>query len=106
MKFKLILILFFIFLVTGSGCKKYRIIQQDKKVQREALKRQKEKEKEQMKKYQEAVKRHASIQDKKTRKAMKKEYKKSRRLKENRKEFFLKRWFTKRSYKKTTKPGS
>lgn len=97
MRIKILLLLIIALLAsTAPACKKYRIIQKQKKMEREVIKKQKEKEKEQLKKYQEAVKRHASIQDKKTRKAMKKEYKKSRRLKENRKEFFMKRWFKKK----------
>ncbi len=106
MKIKLAIILSLLIVFTGTGCKKYRIIHKEKKMQREVVKKQKEKEAEHLKKYQEAVKRHASIQDKKTRKMMKKEYKKSRRLKENRKEFFLKRWFSKRRHQKATKPGT
>lgn len=76
-----------------AGCKKWQVHHKQKKDLRAIQKKEKEKEEEKQKKYEEAVKHQASIQDKKTRKSMKKKYRKAQRYNNHQKEFFLKRWF-------------
>ena len=93
MRSKLIILFIITILTTSTGCKKWVVRHQQRRDLREIERKKKEQEKEKLQKYQEAVKRHASIQDKKTRKAMKKQYRKAQRHNTNRKEFFIKRWF-------------
>ena len=94
MKISRILIFILILAVVPSvGCKKWRVRQKQKKELRELKQKQREKDKEKQKKYEEAVRHQASIQDKKTRKAMKKQYRKAQRYNTHKREFFLKRWF-------------
>jgi hypothetical protein len=77
--------------------------QSDKK-QREYDKKRELKKKEAEQKYFEAVKQHYKSQSPEVRKQMKKQFKESRRIAENRKKFFLTRWynniFNKRKVKK------
>ena len=59
------------------------------------LEKQEEKKKKMGEKaHDDSVKKHQKIQTKETRKRMKKNKKKSKRVNDNRKEFFLKRWFS------------
>ncbi len=58
-------------------------------------KRKKERTVDKEKARKEGLKRHEEIQDKKTRKRMKESRKKSERLRENKRDPFYKRWFTK-----------
>ncbi len=102
MRIKLIIILIIALVSTSTGCKKWAVRHKQRRDLRELEQKQREKEKEKQQKYQEAVKRHASIQDKKTRKAMKKQYRKAQRHNTNQKEFFIKRWFKgKKRYNKS-----
>jgi len=59
-----------------------------------------ERKEEETKQYEDAVKQHYKNQTRKTRKRMKSSARKSRRLNENKKEFFLKRWFTRKGKRK------
>ena len=79
--------------VPAVGCKKWQVRHKQKKELRALRQKQKEKDKEKLQKYEDAVRHQASIQDKKTRKAMKKKYRKAQRYNNHQKEFFLKRWF-------------
>ena len=107
MRNKIILFLTIIALLfTSVGCKKWNSNRKANKRARELKQKEKEKEKEKLKAYQEAVKRHAEIQDKKTRKDMKRRYKKARRYNTGQKEFFLKRWFRGKRKVKQNKGGS
>lgn len=72
---------------------------------REMARQQRQKDKEATKAYQEAVKRHAAGQTRKTRREMKKNFKKSERHRTGKKEFFLKRWFTPKHKRQAAPPA-
>jgi Flp pilus assembly protein TadB len=92
---KQIFIFLIIFAIFSSfGCQRMMSRSKQRRDLREIEQKQREQDKEKLAKYQEAVKRHASNQDKKTRKSMKKQYKKAQRHNNNQKEFFVKRWFS------------
>ncbi len=76
-----------------SGCKKWIVRHKQRKELRELKQKQREKDREKMQKYRDAVEHQASIQDKKTKKSMKKQYRKADRYNSHKREFFLKRWF-------------
>ena len=87
------------------SCHKYMVTRKQDKALKEAEKRKEELAKEKQKKYEEAVKAHASHQSKKTKKMMKQTYSQAEKHNYNKKDFFLKRWFTKKSKKtQTTTP--
>lgn len=92
------IILFFIG-VLGSTAQAQSAKRADKMVQRrqEQLdKQKKEKEKEAYNELEIRKRKHFDMQTKKVQKRMKKSQKKSKRYNENRKEFFIKRWFSRR----------
>lgn len=99
----IIFLLLIAVLSTSVGCKKWIVRHKQKQDLREIDRKKREQDLEKQKKYQEAVKHQASIQNKKTRKSMKKQYRKAQRHNNNQKEFFLKRWF---KGKKKLKSGS
>ena len=74
----------------------------DKK-QKEYEKKQEEKTKEADKKYQEAVKKQYQMQSPSTRKKMKKHFKEMQKAANNKKDFFLKRWFNNVFHKRKMK---
>lgn len=67
-----------------------------KKMQQEHFDRQAEQAKKSEEATQKALERHRKIQTKETKKRMKQSEKKSHRIKDRRKEPFLKRWFNKK----------
>lgn len=94
---------------SGTSCKSFKkmtINHKQKKDMRVRAKEQKKKDKEAQKAYQQAVKRNAEGQTRKTRKEMKKNYKKSERLRTGKKEFFLKRWFKRKPRRGGRSPSS
>ena len=78
---------------SGTGCKRWQVRHKQRKELREIEKKRREKEKAKQQKYQEAVKHQADIQDRRTKRDMKRRYKKAERYNRHKKEFFLKRWF-------------
>ena len=88
---KLFLISFFsFFLITPVVVFSQSASKQEKKIEKMKEKRMEE----DLKLYQKAIKRHNKIQSKDTQKRMKKDRKHAFRHNENKREFFLKRWFT------------
>jgi hypothetical protein len=84
----LILVLFFSFLISPV----YIHAQADKK-QREYDRKKEIQKKEAEKKYFEAIKNNYKMQTPEVRKQMKRSFKESRRIAENRKQFFIIRWY-------------
>ena len=98
-------VLLFLLILTipfGYGCRKWSSNHKRKQNAREIERNRREKEAEAQAKYEEAIRRQAQIQSPKTRRAMKKQYKRADRYNNHKKEFFLKRWFTPK--KKRTAP--
>jgi len=92
---QLIIFLLIVFTSLGtSSCHHWNVKRKQKRDLRQMEKKQREKQKEADDKYQEAVKRNASHQSKSAKKSMKNNYKKAERHNYNKKEFFLKRWFS------------
>jgi len=106
MKFKqLILILLVLSSLLGtSSCHKWQVPHKQKRDLREREKQKEQRQKEAEEKYQDAIKQHASHQSKRTRKEMKRNYKKADRYNNHKKEFFLKRWFKGGKKKSRTSP--
>ena len=90
---RIIIFVLIAFIPFGNGCKKWQVIHKEKQDIRALRQKQREKDVENAKKYEEAVKRQASIQDKNTRKIMKRKYKQAQQYNSQKREFFLKRWF-------------
>ncbi len=89
-----ILLLALIFSMPLSACaQKQKSV---KKMQQEHFDRQEEQKKKAAAAEKKALERHHEIQTKETRKRMKQSEKRSKRLRDNRKEPFLKRWFTRK----------
>jgi len=65
-----------------------------KKVQKEVLKQRRSKEKEAKKDDKKTIKAHYKSQGKKTSRRMKKNHRKSDKMKKNRRPFFIKSWFS------------
>jgi len=83
------------------GCSRYAVMKrQEEKRRKELAKEQERRELEAQAAYEEAVQRHYDMQTKETRKEMKQNMKKSIAWKENKKPFFLIRWFTPKHKKK------
>ncbi len=99
---RIIAFLLILSLPASFGCRKWQIKHKRKRDAREIERKKKEREKEAIAKYQEAIKHQASIQSPSTKRAMKQRYKQADRHNNNRKEFFLKRWFRGKKYKKAT----
>lgn len=91
---RLVALLLILFTTLGTtSCHKWQVRHKQKRDLREREKQANERQKEADEAYQDAIKQHASHQSKRTRKDMKKNYKKADRYNNNKKEFFLKRWF-------------
>jgi len=73
---------------------------QNSKKEREIQKMKEYRERQSFKAYKKAVKRQWKIQDPETRKRMRKDLKKAKMYNYHRKPFFLKRWFTKKGFRK------
>ena len=100
-----VLLLFILGTAAGtSSCHKWSVRHKQKRDMRERERQQREKEKEAEEAYQEAVKAHASHQSKRTKKEMKRNYKKAERYNYHKKEFFLKRWFKGKKKRKHVSP--
>ncbi len=102
----ILLLIFSVSFVTG-GCRSYKKMVNEHKRNRDMrkmAKEQRKKEKEAQQAYQDAVKHHAQNQTRKTRKEMKRNYRKSERLRTGKKEFFLKRWFKRKQRRGRTNP--
>lgn len=108
-KYTLILsLLALLFIFPTSSCrtmKKMSNNQQRRQDMRQMAKEKKQREAEAQKAYMEAVKRNGQGQTRKTRKAMKQNFKKSQRHRSGKGEFFLKRWFTPKSKRVKRPPG-
>ena len=90
--------------VPMNGCSKFSRMKRQENQRRKDLEKEKaQREKESQQAYEDAIKRHYEMQDKETQKMMKKTARKSARVNENRREFFLKRWFTPKQ--KKSKPN-
>ena len=92
---------FLLFLVSPVVVFSQSASKQEKKIERMKEKRMEE----DLKLYQKAIKRHQKIQSKDTRKRMKKDRKQAFRHNDNKREFFLKRWFTPKQKKKPAGNG-
>ncbi|MGM0612709.1 MAG: hypothetical protein ACQESM_04270 [Bacteroidota bacterium] len=93
-------------LLMNSGCKSMK--NRPSKAVKENEERQKEQEEEQREEYIEAKERHLSIQTKDTEERMEKMQKKSKRYNQNKKKFFLVRWWENifhKNKKRRTRPG-
>jgi tRNA(Glu) U13 pseudouridine synthase TruD len=103
---RLLLATFLLTLPFTFGCSRFAIAKrQEEKRRKELARMNKEKALESQLAYEEAVQRHYDMQDKKTRKEMRRNMKKSLAWKENKKPFFLVRWFTPKSKRVTPRPG-
>jgi len=85
--------------------------QQDSKKEREIERMKEYREREAFKAYKKAVKRQWKMQSPETRKRLRQDLRKAKKFNYHRKDFFLKRWFTKRGLKKkvhedTTDPNN
>jgi len=103
---KILIFILFATMLSTSSCKSYWIKRKQIKNVKEIEKKKLEREQAANEEYQEKVIRHASIQSRKTKKEMKKNFKKSQRHAGNQKRFFLWRWFSGNKKQKTTAPGS
>ena len=92
-------------LFTGSSCALFRKQDPADKQMKVLEKKQREKEKEELKIYKKAIKKHMKIQSKGSKKLMKRGYAKGDRINDNKREFFIKRWFQSGLNKKRVKPG-
>jgi hypothetical protein len=101
---RLLLAVFLLTLPMTYGCSRFAIAKrQEEKRRKELVKQNKEKELEAQAAYEAALQRHYDMQSKETRKSMRKNMKKSQTWKENKKECFLKRWFTPKHKKRHPK---
>ena len=90
----------------NSGCRSMK--NRPSKAVQKTEERQKEQEEQQRKEYEEAKERHISIQSKDTKKRMEKAQKKSERYNQNKKKFFLVRWWeniVRKFKKRRSRPG-
>ena len=99
---KIIAFLLILTLPASFGCRKWQIKRKRRRDAREIEHKKKEREKEAMAKYQEAIDHQVSAQTPSTKRAMKQRYKQADRYNHHKKEFFLKRWFGGKKYRKST----
>ena len=88
------LLLIFSLAFTSVGCKSWRYNHKRKRDAKEIERKERKQQAEAAAKYEKAMKHHASIQTPDTRRKMKRKFKQSDNYTHNKKEFFLKRWFT------------
>lgn len=89
------------FSLSLGSCSKFSQMKRQENQRRKKLEKENErKEKEAQKAYEAAIKRHYAIQDASTQKMMKQTARKSYNASHNKKECFLKRWFTPKHRKK------
>lgn len=104
---KIVFILFIslIISVTHTSCALFKKQDPADKQMKVLEKKQRQKEKEAQKIYKKAIKKHMGMQSKNTRKMMKRGYGRADRVNDNKRDFFLKRWFQSGLKKKRSKSG-
>jgi hypothetical protein len=97
---RLLILSIFLSLPLSYGCSKFAIAKrQENKRRKELVKQKQQEDLEAQAAYEAALDRHYDMQTKETRKAMRQNMKKSLAYKENKKPFFLVRWFTPKARK-------
>lgn len=94
---KFITLISIFLLINTTSCHKYYIRHKQQKALKEAEKKQQKLDEERLRQYEEAVKKNASHQSKRTKKMMKQTYKRADMYNNKKKEFFVKRWFKRKS---------
>lgn len=90
--------------ISFESCSKFQKSKMQENQRRKKFEKEKEKrEKEAEKAYEDAIKRHYAIQDGTTKRKMKENARLSQNHKDNRKECFIKRWFTPKQKKTKSK---
>jgi hypothetical protein len=102
---KIILIIFVLSLsVQLESCSKFQQSKRQEAQRRKQFEKDKKKrDKEAEQAYQDAINRHYAIQDEGTKKMMRQTARKSQKVGEHKKEFFLKRWFSPKQKKGKSK---